>query len=155
MNRSFEFLLVGCILSAFLFGVARSEDGSQELQRQQLVGVWRLCYEPGLVGVSELDLGYLVFLPGDRYIRMTDPVDSPRITETGTYEITSQSVVLRGALRQSPDGSAAGGTHFKPWSLRFEPKRSVVFGIADKKSPTEAAVLMPGETANYAFAKIF
>jgi len=117
--------------------------------------VWRLCYEPGLVGVSELDFGYLVFLPDDRYIKMSDTVDSPRITETGTYEITSQDVVLRGALRQSPDGSTAGGPYFKPWSLRFEPKRSIVFGTGDKQSPTEAPVLMPGENANYSFAKVF
>ena len=142
------------VIAAMTFATATTEE-AKLLGRGQLVGVWRLCYEPGLPGVSELNTSYLIILPDDRYVRMADMVDSPRMVETGTYKVQSEGIVLQGTTRQAPDGKPAGGPVFAPWTLRYEEQRSVVFGTVDKDSPTKAAVLLGGASANYGFAKIF
>ena len=147
-------VLIACCLT-LTFAAQPATPETKELDPELLVGVWRMCFEPGLPGVDEPDRGYLVLLPDDRYIKMTDTVESPRITETGIYEITPEGVVLRGAIRQAPDGSTAGGPIFKPRPLRFEPSRTVVLGATDEAPVVEAPVLMPGKTANYAYARVF
>jgi len=153
-------------LIIFLGTTGLVPTASQEAKsppKEKIAGLWRMCYEPGLEGVSEIDYGYLMLLPDARYVKMggaNGVVGGPRgvpsgpqwIMETGTYEIVGDGVVLHGTLRQAPDGKATGGS-FRPWALHYDAARAVVFGSQDKE-PSRTSVLRPGPDANYGFAKI-
>lgn len=126
---------------------------SPKSQSTSFVGIWRQCYEPGFPGVSEIDRGYLILMPGKQYVEISEVVDSPLITETGRYEPTKQGVTLHPETRTRPDGTPGGGHVFKPWRLRLLPAHPIVFW-AQRDHVITTDVLTPGDSANYGFARV-
>lgn len=149
--------VVGILLSVLVWGVVAAEE-PQPLTKAGIVGVWRVCYEPGMDGVSEPDAGYLVMLPGDRYTILQEVVapegGSPLVIESGTYDVQASTVVLHPSKRQGVSGGKAGGTHLNPRAMMYDASRSVVFWPEGVDSPITAPVLAPGPSANYGFAKV-
>jgi hypothetical protein len=153
--------LIAVLGTSVLVPIASQE--AKPPSKEDVAGLWRMCYEPGLKDVSEIDYGYLMLLPDQRYVKIGGPngvVGGPSgvpsgpqwIMESGTYEIVGDGVVLHGTLRQSPDGKATAG-EFRPWALHYDAARAVVFGSQDKE-PSRTSVLRPGPDANYGFAKV-
>jgi hypothetical protein len=142
-------MLIGLIL--FLLAAANTE--SEALSSEILVGVWQVCYEPGLPGVSEVDQGFLVLDPAGRYIMMMAGIAEPDTSETGKYKIVADGVVLSPERRLQPNGRRGGGHIFKPTTLRLIGIRRVVLW-PEKDSVRELRVLSSHGGVNYSWAKI-
>jgi len=107
---------------------------------QEIVGIWKMCYEPGLPGVFEPSTGYLVLLPGGRYYEMRhdcceDELSQPR---PGTYVISEN------------------GVSFSGWTtLRFLASAKVVLFDDVKGDPRLLPVLAHERGLNYGFARVY
>ena len=122
------------------------------LTPEDVVGVWTICYEPGLEGVSELDASYYVFLPDRTYVQTFQPLDTPVLTESGRWEVIGSSVVLSPDRVSDPRGKTEPGLKLSESRLNYLDRAPVVLGPADQ--PQERAVLSRGFEIDYAYAKI-
>ncbi len=117
---------------------------------RDVVGIWKMCFEPGLPGVDEPSDGYLVLLPDRRYVELR--VDccpepgAPPSSQLGTYRVEGESVVLR------PEGSSGASS-----ARRFTVVESAAVVLFDdlQGRPREATVLKIGPDLSYGFARIY
>ena len=112
----------------------------QQIREADVVGIWKMCYEPGLPGVSEPSSGYLVLMPGGRYFEMSlDCCENPApVQRSGTYTVSTDSVVLQG------------------WkALRYVRAATVVLFDDLKGTPVVHPVLAHERDLNYGFARIY
>ena len=133
--------------------VAEPSNAVAVVAPERIVGVWQMCYSPGLAGVSEVDNGYLVFEPAGRYVKVMAGIGEPDTTETGTYERTATGVVLRPEKRFQPDGRRGGGHVFQRSTLRLLGERRVILWPV-KHVVRELQVLSGHEDLNYSWAKV-
>jgi hypothetical protein len=141
------------LLAAYLLVLmAGSKTAVAVVAPERIVGVWQICYAPGLPGVSEVDQGYLVFEPTGRYIKVMAGIGAPDTTEVGTYERTADGVRLSPEKRYQPSGAGGGGHVFRPSSLRLLGKRRVVLWPA--QDVRELQILSEHDSLNYSWAKV-
>lgn len=122
------------------------------LDRDTLLGVWRIAYEPtaeGREGVYEPSAGYLVFMADGTYYEIReDCCEAPPrfMTRPERYSIEGRTVVLGGSKQQKrPDDRR----------LNYAGKRRVAFYENRKFSGVTAPVLRAGSDLNYSWARIF
>ncbi len=111
-----------------------------QVSAPDVVGVWKMCYEPGLAGVSEPSSGYLVLMPDRRYfeMRLDCCEDRKPTTRSGTYTLTGNTVVIPG------------------WAtLRLIPAANVVLFDDLKGAPRQLPVLAHERGLNYGFARVY
>ena len=114
----------------------------------EVVGIWKMCFEPDLADLYEPSTGYLVLLPDGRYFEMREDCcdgDGPR-PETNAYRVEGRSVLLESAR---PDGT----TYERRFEL-VERGRVVLFDDLYGE-PVEVPVLKIGSDLNYGFARIY
>ena len=133
-------LLLGLLCPA-VAGAASADD---------LVGVWKMCFEPGLPGVDEPSEGYLVLLPDQRYFEMR--VDCCALEEDSvgrklfSYRVDGDVVVLNGT-----------NMYGRPTERRFTivTDAEVVFFDDLDGPPVRATVLKIGRDLSYGFARVY
>lgn len=149
--------LLTCVALGMVLSLVERVSGQQPapLSRSGVSGVWRMCYEPGLPDISEVDSGYLFLNPNGSYVQIMAGLDEPDITENGRYRVEKTSLVLNPTERLQPGGRSGGGRVFKPYVLRFLGEREVVFW-PEKSNKVRALVLSRKDiSANYGWAKVF
>ncbi len=141
-------LLVALAASSFSCAPPADQEG---LSVEQVAGIWKVCYEPGLPGVSEPAGGYLALMPDSRFYEVTEGCGSgghepPIVGKVGAYSIERDSVILHIA-----DESG------KPFDrrLRFVGAANVVVFDRLKDEPVRLAVLREGPNLNYGYGKAF
>ena len=122
-----------------------------DVDPHELIGVWKVCYEPGLDGVSEIDAGYLIFMPDGKYFQLSEgccretdqPPPEPRM---GRYSTVGNTVTL---VREG-EGPGQQNTE-----LIFTRDRNVVFFDNLRGSPLNTFVLHGRGGINYGFGKAY
>lgn len=117
---------------------AGGDDGQREVGRFE--GIWKMCYEPGLEQVVEIDSGYLVLMPGGRYY------DVSASWELGDYEVEAEGIVLH---RRRNDGTPV------TVRLRHRPAVRAVFFDDPRGEPVQAEVLAAGESIDYGWCRAY
>jgi len=126
--------------------VAGGDDGPREVGRFE--GIWKMCYEPGLERVVEIDSGYLVLMPGGRYYDVSASccdIEGPD-WELGDYDVEAEAIVLH---RRRADGTAA------TMRLRHRPAVRAVFFDDPRGQPVRAEVLAAGESIDYGWCRAY
>ena len=110
-------------------------------------GVWKKCYEPGLVGVDEPDSGYLVIMADGKYYESSSSCCSEESSSvSSTYSVSGSTVTL--AARRK-DGSQYA------IELRHRPNAKVVYFDNLKGAPSETEALATADDLNYAWCKVY
>ncbi|HVG23187.1 MAG TPA: hypothetical protein VND45_03455 [Thermoanaerobaculia bacterium] len=141
------------IIVAFLLWLTTVAPAAEKHTPAAIVGVWQMCYEPGLPGVSEIDHAYLVLQPDGRYVRVQSGIGEPATTETGTYKITRDGVTLHPLKRLHPSGKRGGGHVYSDSTARLRGVRRVVLS-SEKDRVRQLPVLSSHTSLNYAWAKV-
>lgn len=136
------------LLAALLVGAAAPALAlAVDLVTEDVAGVWKQCYEPGLQGVDEIADGYLVLLPTGTYYEVgLACCDQPVHHDVGEYETRGDRVVL--------DMERHDGSHWD-WELVWQPEARVVFFDDPDSEPVVTEALRPGDDLNYAFCRIY
>lgn len=128
------------LLALLALGSQPVTSNPQQIREADVVGIWKMCYEPGLPGASEPSSGYLVLMPGGRYFetRVDCCEDQTPVPRSGTYTVSAGSVVLQ------------------RWkALRFVPAATVVLFDDLKGTPATHLVLAHEKNLNYGFARVY
>ncbi len=139
------FLLLHC-------AVVGAGDGEDERPVSGLEGVWKLCYEPGLPDVYEIDEGFLILMPDGRYCQVSESCcydgegPEPPFWDLGTYTVESDTVVF--------DHKRFDGT---PYQIRLRLLRrvSAVFFDDPQSDPVEVDAMVFGENLNYSWCRVY
>jgi len=142
-------------LGLFLLGLVGSflvvAAASDPLGIEDVVGVWRMCYEPTFSG--EVDVGYILFTPAGRAVAITHPCcDQGKIVRSGKFEVIGNDVHVLWDSKRGIDGQDLGKS--SRWTLHYLGEIVVVFW-RDKNDPTARPVLSSSKSANYGYAKVF
>ena len=126
-------------------------DGSSSPTVAVFSGVWKMCFEPDLRGLSEPSAGYLVLMPDRRYYRVVEGCcrqghEPPVVGGSGTFAIEQDTVVLSGTNR---DGER--------YELRYQYLAGADVVLFDDLNapPSRLPVLRIGDSLNYGYAKVF
>ena len=118
---------------------------------EDVVGIWKVCFEPGLAGVNEPDGGYLVLMPDSRFYEIVEGCCRERgepavIGKLGRYSLEGEAVVLH---QTDVNG--------KPYDQRLKFMRNAEAVTFDnlKGSPVHAFALRAGPNLNYGWVKVF
>ena len=117
----------------------------------ELVGVWKICYEPDLEGVDEVSSGYLVLMPDGRYFEHREdccphPGDPPNVGISNTYTIHENEVTFQ--VRQDD------GTEYE-LKMHYRTSAEVVL-FDDLEGPAGTFPLLTHQgTLNYCYAKVY
>lgn len=128
------------LLALLALGSQPVTSNPQQIREADVVGISKMCSEPGLPGVSEPSSGYLVLMPGGRYfeMRVSCCEDHTPVPRSGTYTVSAGSVVLQG------------------WkALRFVPAATVVHFDDLKGTPATHLALAHEKNPNYGFARVY
>lgn len=140
-----------CILAVVALSAA--DKPKARLADEDIVGFWRIAYEPsaaGREGLSELSAGYLAFMPNGEYFEIRDDCcDGPvAMSAPRKYRIEEATVVLS---RQRYDGSS--------YEARLHDRGVAVVAFPEGKRTfrTERTrVLSVGKASlNYCWAKVY
>ena len=113
---------------------------SSQIGESSVVGVWKMCFEPGLPGVDEPSSGYLILMPGGRYyeMRLDCCENEEPYKHSGTYSVKENAVVISG------------------WTtLRFVPSARVVLFDDLGGTPLQLPVLAHERSLNYGYARVY
>ena len=112
-----------------------------------LEGIWKMCYEPGLADVVEVDSGYLVLMPGGRYYEVgRSCCDVPAAWELGEYEVEDGTVVLHSRRYDGTPMDIA---------LRHVAKARAVFFDDVRGEPVEVEALAAGESIDCGWCRAY
>jgi hypothetical protein len=141
------FLLRWAAVATLLLSVPAVATPPDTLEAQDLVGIWKMCFEPGLEDLYEPSEGYLAILPNGTYleIRLDCCHRNPR-SESNTYRVEGNSVVFNNVR---VDGSE--------YSISRELVRSVSAVPFDdlRGEPVVADALKVGKTLDYAYCRLY
>lgn len=120
------------VLRVGLLAAATPVLGSQpeqSIQLQDLAGVWKKAYEPGLAGVSELDDGYLVLYPDGSFVEAGSPGGDERsVFARGTFAYAAGVLRLERTSAHLSDGADPGHAKgSRAWRLHLQPRSTIVF----------------------------
>jgi hypothetical protein len=145
MRRGSRVLAAASVISALLRPPLVAESSTFDL-----VGVWQMCFEPGLEDVYEPSEGYLVLMPDYTYFELREDCcleegEAPT-HEAGTFRVEGSAVVL--------DSKRADG---EPYERRFELVHEVPVVLFDElHGPAlPRPVLRVGRNLNHGFAKVY
>jgi hypothetical protein len=122
-SRALSLGLAGAVV---LIAQAQAET---PIALQDLVGVWKMAYAPGLPGVSELDDGYLVLYPDGSYVQASSQVDDDRSAFVrGSFTYAAGVVELERTDARLSDGADPGYVaSSRIRRLHLQPRSPVVF----------------------------
>ncbi len=135
-------LLLALLLSSTCLS-AQPED----LEINDLVGVWKMCFEPGLEDLYEPSEGYLAFSPDGTYIEIRWDCCADHLEgEASTYSVDGEVVRLKNVRN---DGSE--------YSRSFRLVRSVSVVLFDDLhgEPLVMDALQIGKDLNYSFCRVY
>lgn len=141
-------VIIVCLLSV---ATARPVES---LRLEDLVGVWRIAYEPteeGRRNLSELSSGYMVFMANRQFYEIRDDCcDGPSaMDQPRPFRINGQSVVL---TRERTDGTTYEAV------LTYVDLKRVAFEHSTNVFRVEKALVLTvskGKSLNYSFAKVY
>ena len=118
---------------------------------EDVAGIWKVCFEPGLPGVKEPDGGYLVLMPDSRFYEIVEGCcrerdEPPIVGRLGSYSIEGDTIVLH--LTDSN-----GKPHEQ--QLKFLRATTAVTFDDLKGSPVHGLALQAGPNLNYGYVKVF
>jgi hypothetical protein len=124
----------------------------------ELVGIWKVCYEPDMKTVGEIDTGYLVLSPDGTFVRWSvDYLAEATLIVSGTWTIGGLLVRFepnRHFMRVKGQSDYVGRSDVpKEWTLMYN--HSTLVALFDNPhEPAKRSVLL-WHDANYGFAKIY
>jgi hypothetical protein len=146
MRRSSRALAATSVASVLLLCVRLAADPPAF----DFVGVWQMCYEPGLEDVSEPSEGYLVLMPDFTYFELREDCcleeGQTRESNAGTYRIEGSIVAL-----------SSKRTDGERYDRRLELVREAPIVLFDDLHGVAQLrpVLKIGRNLNYGFAKVY
>lgn len=148
-------------ICAASIALGQSSRQAASISQADIVGIWKLCYEPGLKKVSEVDGGYLILLPDGTFHRLTNDYSFQGLesVETGTYEIRGGQAVFRPKDWRSRDDSTSknyrreSAPSYKEFALTYQPGVEVVL-FDDLKRRIKRPVLRWQEL-DYSYARVY
>lgn len=147
MRQISQVLFLVAFVCAFTGNAPASEPALSEVE---LVGIWKMCYSPGLSEVYEPSSGYLVLMPGGRYYeRREDCCGDDEATDLGkldTYVVDGRRVTFHG-LRDD-------GTEYE-LALTYKSRAEVVLFDDLRGESRDYPVLTHDGRLNYGFAKVY
>lgn len=134
-------------LAAFLLLSAAAPSLAVDLVVEDVAGIWKECYEPGLPNVDEIDEGYLVLLPTGTYYEVGLACCDQEVHSTvDTFEVRGDHLVLQ--------ATRTDGSRYQR-ELVWVPEARVVFFDDPEAEPVVTEALRPGDDLNYAFCRIY
>ena len=144
--------IIAIALLLFHSTVAGADDRSGPKAVEGVEGVWKLCYEPGLPGVYEIDEGFLILMPDGRYYQVGESCcydgegPAPPYWELGSFTVMDDLVVFE---HKRFDGTA--------YQTRLRHVRGVkaVFYDGPKSDPVQVEALMSGDNLNNSWCRVY
>lgn len=132
--------------------IAGAGDLSGPNPVEGIEGVWKICYEPGLTGVYEIDKGFLILMPEGRYYEVSESCcydgdgPPPPFWAMGSFTVADDLVTFE---RKRFDGTS--------YQTRLRHVRDVraVFFDSPELEPSEVDALMPGDDLNYSWCRAY
>ncbi len=120
-----------------------------------LVGVWKMSYDPSLQDVQEVDAAYLIVLPGLTYIRIYDVgVRRFRVIESGSVKVEGNQVKFVPGGFSDANGGPARPPYPTTETLYYSAEEKVVF-FDDRWNLVARPTLRHAGTLNYGYARAF
>ena len=141
---------IAVVLLLFHVTIAGAGDRSGPIAVEGLEGVWKICYEPGLPEVYEIDEGFLILMPDGRYYEVSESCcydgegPPPPYWEMGSFTVTDDLVVF--------EHKRFDGTSYQTRLRHVRDVRAVFFD-GPGLEPSKVDALMSGDNLNYSWCR--